>query len=128
MRAGEAANRKRGKLVGIHFNAAVRGCDDLIRKLRAKAFNLARLFVVNQGADRRRTDVQGQYRKVSHDSNRIGIVLERVLKTLTRYNMFKPGDRVGVAVSGGADSVFLLHALFELAPRWDLALSVLHLN
>jgi tRNA(Ile)-lysidine synthase len=42
--------------------------------------------------------------------------------------MFAPGDRVGVAVSGGADSVFLLHALFELAPRWDLRLSVLHLD
>src|SRR5258708_24272741 len=64
----------------------------------------------------------------SHDSNRIGVVLERILKTITRYNMFKPGDRVGVAVSGGADSVFLLHALFELAPRWDLKLSVLHLD
>ena len=42
--------------------------------------------------------------------------------------MFAPGDRVGVAVSGGADSVFLLHALFELAPRWDLKLMVLHLD
>jgi tRNA(Ile)-lysidine synthase len=42
--------------------------------------------------------------------------------------MFAPGDRVGVAVSGGADSVFLLHALIELAPRWDLKLSVLHLD
>jgi len=65
---------------------------------------------------------------VSHDSNRIGVVLERILKTITRYNMFNPGDRVGVAVSGGADSVFLLHALFELAPRWDLKLCVLHLD
>src|SRR6266478_2609744 len=65
---------------------------------------------------------------VSHDSNRIGVVLERIVKTITRYNMFNPGDRVGVAVSGGADSVFLLHALFELAPRWDLRLSVLHLD
>ena len=56
------------------------------------------------------------------------MVLERVRKTITRYSMFKPGDRVGVAVSGGADSVFLLHALFELAPRWDLKLCALHLD
>src|SRR5712692_153975 len=56
------------------------------------------------------------------------MVFERILKTITRYNMFKPGDRVGVAVSGGADSVFLLHALFDLAPSWDLKLCVLHLD
>jgi tRNA(Ile)-lysidine synthase len=42
--------------------------------------------------------------------------------------MFAPGQRVGVAVSGGADSVCLLHVLVELAPRWDLQLSVLHLD
>src|SRR5881275_844440 len=56
------------------------------------------------------------------------MVFERILQTITRYNMFKPGDRVGVAVSGGADSVFLLHALRELAPRWGLKLCVLHLD
>ena len=33
-----------------------------------------------------------------------------------------------MAVSGGADSVCLLHVLRELAPRWDLHLRVLHLN
>jgi tRNA(Ile)-lysidine synthase len=42
--------------------------------------------------------------------------------------MFEPAQQVGVAVSGGADSVCLLCALLELAPRWDLRLSVLHLD
>ena len=42
--------------------------------------------------------------------------------------MFEPGQRVGVAVSGGGDSVCLLHVLLELAPQWDLHLSVLHLD
>jgi tRNA(Ile)-lysidine synthase len=40
--------------------------------------------------------------------------------------MFEPGSRAGVAVSGGADSVCLLHVLLELRP--DLAVTVLHLN
>ena len=47
---------------------------------------------------------------------------------ITRYNMFRHGARIGAAVSGGADSVCLLHVLLALAPRWDLRLSVLHLN
>lgn len=41
-------------------------------------------------------------------------MLERVLKTISRYNMLAPGDRVVVAVSGGADSVCLFHVLRDL--------------
>ncbi len=53
---------------------------------------------------------------------------ERVAETITRYSMFAPGQRVGVAVSGGADSVALLYLLVALAPRWCLQLTVLHLD
>lgn len=42
--------------------------------------------------------------------------------------MLEHGQRVGVAVSGGADSVCLLHVLRELAPGRDLRLTVLHLD
>jgi len=55
-------------------------------------------------------------------------VLERVRKTITRYNMLPRGSRVAVAVSGGPDSVCLLHVLLELAPAFDVSLSVAHLN
>jgi tRNA(Ile)-lysidine synthase len=55
-------------------------------------------------------------------------VIARVLETIERFRMFRTGHRVGVAVSGGADSVCLLHVLFELAPRWNLLLHVLHLD
>lgn len=56
------------------------------------------------------------------------LVLERVSLAISRYSMFIPGQRVGVAVSGGADSVCLLHALHELAPSLGISLTVLHLN
>ena len=56
------------------------------------------------------------------------MLLARVAETIRQYRMFKPGDHIGVAVSGGADSVCLLHVLRELASQWDLRLSVLHLN
>lgn len=56
------------------------------------------------------------------------VLAERVAEYIRRYCMFEPGQRAGVAVSGGADSVCLLHVLAELAPRWALHLCVLHLN
>ncbi|MEO8368014.1 MAG: tRNA lysidine(34) synthetase TilS [Candidatus Solibacter sp.] len=55
-------------------------------------------------------------------------MLRRVLQTIERHRMFARGDRVGVAVSGGADSVCLLHVMVELARQWELALHVLHVN
>ena len=55
-------------------------------------------------------------------------MIERIIRTIERERMFGPGMHVGVAVSGGADSACLLHALLEVGPRWDLRLSVLHLN
>ena len=52
----------------------------------------------------------------------------RVAETILRYNMLPHGHRVGVAVSGGADSIFLLMVLHELAQDRDWPLTVLHLN
>ncbi len=58
----------------------------------------------------------------------IADLVERVAEILTRYSMLSPGDRVGVAVSGGADSVALLHVLHRLAARFEISLSVIHVN
>ena len=56
------------------------------------------------------------------------VLQDRVLRTVTRHAMFSTGHGVGIAVSGGADSVCLLHLLHELAPRWNLRLSVVHVD
>ncbi|MFB3777925.1 MAG: tRNA lysidine(34) synthetase TilS [Bryobacteraceae bacterium] len=55
-------------------------------------------------------------------------MLKRVAEFISRYSMFTRGQTVGVAVSGGADSVCLLHVLQEISPRWALKLMVLHLD
>ena len=56
-------------------------------------------------------------------------VLDKVLTTISRYNMLGRGDRVIAAVSGGADSVFLFHALSAIAEKTGATVTgVAHLN
>lgn len=51
-----------------------------------------------------------------------------VKKTIAKYEMLQPGERVVAAVSGGADSMALLHALWEMRRDFCLHLVVAHLD
>ncbi|MHB8214776.1 MAG: tRNA lysidine(34) synthetase TilS [Candidatus Sulfotelmatobacter sp.] len=53
---------------------------------------------------------------------------ERLLGHIRREELLRAGDRVGVAVSGGIDSVALLRLLMELRQELGIVLSVVHFN
>ncbi|MEW6616695.1 MAG: tRNA lysidine(34) synthetase TilS [Thermodesulfobacteriota bacterium] len=56
------------------------------------------------------------------------MLISKVRRTIEKYRMLEQGDRVVVAVSGGADSVFLLHTLEELREDFNITLIVAHLD
>lgn len=51
-----------------------------------------------------------------------------VLSYIQKHALLQPGNRVGVAVSGGADSVALLRLFLELRLDLGVVLSVVHVN
>jgi tRNA(Ile)-lysidine synthase len=55
-------------------------------------------------------------------------LIQQSLNTIIRYKLLQPGEHVLIAISGGADSVALLHALLNLKTKWGLKLHLAHLN
>ena len=56
------------------------------------------------------------------------MLLEKVRKTICSANLLENGDKVICAVSGGADSVCLLHALLRLKEEYNLTIYAAHVN
>ncbi len=54
--------------------------------------------------------------------------IKTVKKTIKKRRMIQKGDTVLVGVSGGVDSVALLHVLCRLAPDFNVNLGVAHMN
>ena len=55
-------------------------------------------------------------------------LVESMLAAIRRYSMVKRGEKVVAAVSGGPDSVALLHALWSVRGELGISLHVAHLN
>jgi tRNA(Ile)-lysidine synthase len=53
---------------------------------------------------------------------------EQLLKAIRKQESIRPGDRLAIAVSGGADSVALLRLLLDLREELGITLSVAHVN
>ena len=56
------------------------------------------------------------------------MVKEKVLETIKKYNLISKNDKIVVAVSGGPDSMCLLHILLSLREEYNLELNVAHIN
>jgi tRNA(Ile)-lysidine synthase len=55
-------------------------------------------------------------------------MLKKVLKYIFEQQLLRPGERVTIACSGGADSVALLHVLAEVREELGIVLSVGHFH
>ena len=62
------------------------------------------------------------------NSSGVMVVREKAIKAIKEYNMLKNGSKVIVGLSGGADSVCLLHFLSTIKEEYNLELVAAHIN
>lgn len=55
-------------------------------------------------------------------------MLEKVLETITKYNLIESGDRIVLGVSGGPDSICMLEILNKLKDKLNFDIFVAHIN
>ena len=56
------------------------------------------------------------------------MIFEKVLSTINKHELIQKGDKIVVGLSGGPDSVCLLHILSRLKDKFDLEIYAAHLN
>ena len=55
-------------------------------------------------------------------------MLNKIENFISTHHLVEPGEKVIVGVSGGPDSMALLHILVDLSPRLDFGMAAAHLN
>jgi tRNA(Ile)-lysidine synthase len=55
-------------------------------------------------------------------------MVKKVLDTIRKHNLIKNGDILVVGVSGGPDSICLLHVLFKLSEELKINIAAAHIN
>lgn len=53
---------------------------------------------------------------------------QRILETITKYNLIESGDKIVLGVSGGPDSISMLNILYELKEQLKFSIYVCHVN
>lgn len=56
------------------------------------------------------------------------MIVDRVRSTINKYNLLQKGDKIVLGLSGGPDSVCLLHVLKQLEEEYDISIYAAHLN
>lgn len=54
--------------------------------------------------------------------------MEKIIKTIEKFNLIQKEDKIVVAVSGGPDSICLLHVLNNLKEKYNIQIFVAHMN
>jgi tRNA(Ile)-lysidine synthase len=54
--------------------------------------------------------------------------LQKTAQTIYQHDLIRPGEKVLVALSGGPDSVALLHALIYVAPQLNITVAAAHID